>query len=62
MGDQGCRHPERVSGVCRRCGDCLHEVILNGVCYFCGDPDPRVTVKPVETPAIVPLSRLKKGP
>jgi len=51
--DPACNHPERVDGVCTRCGHCLHEVILNGACFYCGttDLDPvALSPKPVVIP------------
>jgi hypothetical protein len=52
--DPACSHPERVDGVCTRCGHCAHDVILNGACFYCGttDLDPvALSPKPVVIPA-----------
>ena len=39
FGDPTCLHAVRESGVCVRCGHCVHELVLNGACYFCGTTD-----------------------
>lgn len=54
-----CAHPERIDGVCARCGDCEHDIILNGACYYCGSTDiDAVAVSPKPAAQIVPASRL----
>ena len=60
-----CPHTERVDGICRACGDCLHELVLNGACYYCGttELDPvAMSPKPLPPQLIEPARLVRKKP